>query len=143
MKYLLDTAVWCHLTMDPHLVPARIRDAVEAEAEVGLASVSILEAAILHRIGKLAIKGTLAEFFAAGMARQIRVLELSPAIAVLTNQLPPEFNGDPFDRVVAATAKEFRLVAVTTDPQIRDFGCLEAVEFYPFKPKRRSKDPAA
>jgi len=136
MKYLLDTAVWCHMTMDKHLVPVRLLDLVEAEPEIGLASVSILEAAILHCIGKLSVKGSLADFFAAGLARKIKVIEISAAVAIETNALPDEFHGDPFDRTVAATARAFRLVPITTDAQIRDHAGLDAVEYYPFKPLR-------
>jgi hypothetical protein len=36
MKYLLDTAVWCHLTPDQHLIPRRVRELVTAEPQVGL-----------------------------------------------------------------------------------------------------------
>ena len=138
VRYLLDTAVWCHLTMDQHLVPVRLLELVKNEPEVGLASVSILEAAILHRIGKLSLKGSLADFFAAGLARNTKVLDISAAVALETNALPSEFNGDPFDRTVAATARVFQLVPITTDPQIRDQSGIDPVEYYPFKPHRRS-----
>jgi PIN domain nuclease of toxin-antitoxin system len=138
VKYLLDTAVWCHLTMDQHLVPGRLRELVAAEPEVGLASVSLLEVAILHRIGKLQLEGSLADFFAAGLVRQVQVIELSAAVALETNALPALFNGDPFDRTVAATARVLGLVPITTDAQLRDHAGLVAVEFYPFKPRRRS-----
>ena len=138
MKYLLDTAVWCHLTMDQHLVPRRLRELVAAEGEVGLASVSLLEVAILHRIGKLQLKGSLADFLAAGFVRQVQVIELSAAVALESNALPAAFNGDPFDRTVAASARVLGLVPITTDAQMRDHAGLVPVEYYPFKPGRRS-----
>lgn len=138
VKYLLDTAVWCHLTMDQHLVPGRLRELVAAEPEVGLASVSLLEVAILHRIGKLQLQGSLADFFAAGLVRPVQVMELSAAVALETNALPAAFNGDPFDRTVAATARVLGLVPITTDARLRDHAGLVAVEYYPFKPGRRS-----
>jgi hypothetical protein len=34
----------------------------------------------------------------------VRVLELTPAIAVKTNDLSDDFHGDPFDRTIVATA---------------------------------------
>jgi PIN domain nuclease of toxin-antitoxin system len=142
MKYLLDTAVWCNLTMQPQTVPTRVRELVEAEDCLGLASVSLLEAAILHRLGRLALGGTLADFFASALARNIQVLEVSAAVAAETNALPPEFQGDPFDRTVVATARVLRLVPITTDLHIRDRGGLERVEYYPFKPGRHSEPSA-
>ena len=114
----------------------------EAEEEIGLCSVSILEAAILHRIGKLSLKGSLADFFAVALASKIQVLEISAAVALETDGLPGNFNGDPFDRTVAATARALRLIPVTTDAQIRDRAGLDEVEFYPFKPRLRSARPA-
>ena len=138
MKYLLDTAVWCHLTMDQHLVPGCLRELVAAEPEVGLASVSLLEVAILHRIGKLRLLGSLADFLAAGLVRQVHVTELSAAVALETSALPAGFPGDPFDRTVAATARVLGLVPITTDAQLRDHAGLARVEYYPFKPARRS-----
>ena len=95
-------------------------------------------AVILHRIGKLQLKGSLADFLAAGFVRQVQVIELSAAVALETNALPAAFNGDPFDRTVAATARVLGLVPITTDAQMRDHAGLVAVEYYPFKPGRRS-----
>lgn len=135
MKYLLDTAVWANAVTRPATVPARVRSLIAGEDEVGLCSVSLLEIALLHRLGKFKLSGELREFFEVALAQNVRVLELSPIVAARTNTLPPEFNGDPFDRTFAATAGELGLTAVTTDPQIRDHGRC-AVEFYHFKPER-------
>lgn len=99
-----------------------------AEPEVGLASVSLLEGATLHRIGKLQMQGSLADYFGVGLVRQVHVLELSAAVVLETNALPAAFNGDPFDRTVAATARVLGLVPVTTDAQIRDHAGSVAVE---------------
>ena len=63
------------------------------------------------------------------------VLELTPAIAVKTNDLSENFHGDPFDRTIVATAAALHLKLITTDPAIRD-AQLCAVEYYPFKPAR-------
>ena len=67
------------------------------------------------------------------------VLELTPAIAAGTNELPAGFPGDPFNRTIVATAGLLDLRLITADPAIRDARAC-AVEYYPFKPRRsRSK----
>jgi PIN domain nuclease of toxin-antitoxin system len=133
LKYLLDTAPWINGVTLPDTLPARIRRLMEEGEVKGLCSVSLLEAAILHRLGRLELEGTLPEFFAAGLSADLQLLELTPAIAAKTNDL--DFHGDPFDRTIIATAAILNLTLITTDSAIRDAKeCM--VEFYPFRPSR-------
>src|SRR6266568_1900978 len=135
VRYLLDTAPWINGVTMPETVPVRIRRLVENAEEKGLCSVSLLETAILHRLERLKFEGSLAHFFAAGLSQDLHLLELTPAIAARTNEMPDDFPGDPFDRTIIATAAVLNLTLITTDPAIRDTRAC-AVEFYPFKPRR-------
>lgn len=138
MTYLLDTAPWINAVSVPEVLPQRIRRLLASPETKGLCSVSLLEAAILYRLGRLDIAGTLAEFFAAGLSADLQVLELTPAIAVKTNELGTDFPGDPFDRTLVATAAALNLKLITADPAIRD-AKMCAVEYYPFKPSRSGR----
>jgi len=135
VKYLLDTAPWINAVTLPQTMPGPVRDLVESNGRVGLCSVSLLEAAILHRLGRLQMRAPLAEFFAVALAANLQLLELTPGIAVKTNELPAGFQGDPFDRTIAATAALLNLTLITTDPAIRDAKVC-AVEYYPFRLSR-------
>lgn len=135
MRYLLDTAPWINGVTLPEALPPRIRRLVETDEKKGLCSVSLLETAILHRLGRLKLEGPLEHFFAAGLSADVQLLELTPAIAVRTNELPGDFPGDPFDRTIIATAAILNLTLITTDPAIRDADAC-AVEYYPFKRRR-------
>jgi PIN domain nuclease of toxin-antitoxin system len=135
LKYLLDTAPWINGVTLPQTLPQRIRRLLETGEAKGLCSVSLLEAAILYRLGRLELNGSLAQFFAAGLSADLQLLELTPAIAARTNELSEDFHGDPFDRTIVATAATLNLKLITTDPAIRDAKQC-AVEFYPFKPSR-------
>ncbi|HWF19663.1 MAG TPA: type II toxin-antitoxin system VapC family toxin [Verrucomicrobiae bacterium] len=104
----------------------------------GLCSISLLESAILHRLGRLELTGSLDEFFAAALSADVQVLELTPAIASKTSALPEQFHGDPFDRTIVATAAVLKLTLITADPAIRD-AKLCPVEYYPFRPSRSGK----
>lgn len=135
MRYLLDTAPWINGVTLPATLPVRIRRLVENGDKKGLCSVSLLETAMLHRLGRLKFEGALEHFFAAGLSEDLQLLELTPAIAARTNELPGDFPGDPFDRTIIATAAVLNLTLITTDPAIRDAGAC-AVEYYPFKRSR-------
>ena len=135
MRYLLDTAPWINGVTIPEVFPQRIGRLLASTETKGLCSVSLLEAAILYRLGRLDIDGTLPQFFAAGLSADLQVLELTPAIAVKTNDLSGDFPGDPFDRTIVATAAALNLKLITADPAIRE-AKMCAVEYYPFKPLR-------
>lgn len=138
MKYLLDTAPWINGVTLPETIPSRIQKLVAGSEKKGLCRVSLLEAAILHRLGRLTFEGALTDLFAAGLSEDLELLELTPAIAAKTNELPHDFPGDPFDRTIIATAAIRDMTVITTDPAIRDAAAC-AVEYYPFKPVRSRK----
>ena len=133
VRYLLDTAPWINGVTLPDVFPERIRRLLASTETKGLCSVSLLETAILYRLGRLELEGTLLQLFEAGLSADVRVLELTPAIAVKTTDLSDDFHGDPFDRTIVATAATRNLKLITSDPAIRD-AQLCAVEYYPFKP---------
>lgn len=139
MTYLLDTAPWINGVTVPETLPLRIRRLLGGGEPKGLCSVSLLETAILYRLGRLRLNATLTAFFAAGLSADVQVIELTSAIAVRTNELPGDFPGDPFDRTIVATAAVLDLTLVTADAAIRDAGAC-AVEYYPFT--RRDRVPA-
>jgi PIN domain nuclease of toxin-antitoxin system len=138
MRYLLDTSPWANNVLIPEVIPARIKKFLDGSEAKGLCSVSLLECAIHHRRGRLQLNGALPDFFERGLASDIELLELTPAIAAATNELPGNFPGDPFDRVIAATAKIMNLTLITCDSAIHDARFCK-VEFYPFKPSRRKE----
>ncbi len=135
MTYLLDTAPWINAVVVPRAISGRVLDLLSSAEPKGLCSVSLLEAAILHRLNRLELDGSLAEFFGAGLAQNVKLLELTPEIALKTNQLSDAFHGDPFDRTIVATAAIMGLTLITADPAIRNAKVC-AVEYYPFRPFR-------
>jgi PIN domain nuclease of toxin-antitoxin system len=138
VKYLLDTAPWINAVTMPEVLPTRIRRLLQGGEPKGLCSVSLLEAAILHRLGRLRFEGTLEGFFAVGLSEDLKLFELTPAIALRTNAFREDFQGDPFDRTIAAAAAVLNLTLITTDSAIRDANVC-AVEYYPFKPGRPAR----
>jgi PIN domain nuclease of toxin-antitoxin system len=136
MNYLLDTATWSNSVTFPEVLPEKIRTILANPGEIkGLSSVSLLECAIHHRRGRLEFRGSLRDFFDASFGQDIEVVEITPEIAIATNELPPDFPGDPFDRTIAATARVLNVKLITPDPVIRDAKFCQ-VEYYLFRPSR-------
>jgi PIN domain nuclease of toxin-antitoxin system len=77
VKYLLDTAPWINGITLPDAIPPRIRRLLGANEKKGLCRISLLETAILHRLGRLAFEGTLPDLFAAGLSDDVELLDLT------------------------------------------------------------------
>ena len=138
MTHLLDTATWINGVTMPQVLSARIQRLIDGTGPVGLCTVSLLETTILSRLGRLELAMSLQEFFAAGLAEDVELLEITPTVAAKTNDLPEDFQGDPFDRTIVATAAVLGLTLITADVALRDTDACE-VEYYPFKPSRRRR----
>jgi PIN domain nuclease of toxin-antitoxin system len=138
VSYLLDTSPWINAVTLPHVLPSRIRRILEVEDVCYLCSVSLLEAAILYRLGRLRLNVPLSQFLAVALTEDLQILEITPGIAAATNDLPKDFPGDPFDRTIVATATMLNLTLITADPAIRDAKACP-VEYYPFKSARSGR----
>ncbi len=138
VRYLLDTAVWLNSFLVPGILPSGIRRLLAAQDHKLVCTISLLETAILHRLGRIQVNGPLADFLKSAVAEDVELVELTPAIAAATNDLPRNFQGDPFDRTIAASAKVLGLTLITPDERIRDSGVCQ-VEFYRFKLSRLGK----
>ena len=124
---LLDTHVWIWLMNgDPALRGSPAVPAIEQaarEVRVGVAAISVWEVGMLEAKGRtilpmdgmLWIENALA-------APGVRLIPLSPDIAIQSTRLPGAFHGDPADRMLVATARCRGCLLVTRDQRILDYG---------------------
>lgn len=125
---LLDThvALWW-LADDPRLTP-RLREHVEAAAAVHVSSASTWEVAIKTAIGKLELSLENGESFPSVCASQgFSLAAVSHDDAWAVRDLPAS-RADPFDRLIAATARRRGWTVVSADPV---FGELAVSVFGP------------
>lgn len=109
------------------LSKAALRAFVDAEAGIGFIYVPVmvlLETAILERSGKIKLDGgflrwTETLFKNSGFG----IAPLEPMI--INSAVGYNFNGDPFDKVIAATAAELSLPLITKDAAITDSKLIE------------------
>ena len=119
--------LWFTLNKRGSLSKAALRAFVDAEAGTGFIYVPamvLLDTAILEQSGKIKLDGgflrwTETLFKNSGFG----IAPLEPAI--INSAVGYNFNDDPFDKVIAATAAELSLPLITKDIAITDSKLIE------------------
>lgn len=119
MKLLLDTHIWLWSLNNPEKLARAVRRQVEnPKNELYLSPVSIWEADVLVRRGRVRLKQSFADWLAQVLANvPLREAPFNFAVATAASRLRlPE--GDPGDLFLAATALVFDLTLTTADSQL-------------------------
>ncbi len=128
---LVDTHALVMLALKPEGLSkgaARAIARAETGAGMAIASITLWEIALLIDRGRLRVNRSTESFLKMVLQRpKIAVLDLSPEIAALAFQFPPDFPGDPADRIIAATARAHGLPLVTKDRHLQDCPLLRTI----------------
>jgi PIN domain nuclease of toxin-antitoxin system len=116
MKFLLDTHIWIWSVLEPQRLTRRVAAQLDnSQNEIWLSPVSIWEAMLIHRKGRLKV----AEGFTTWLTRALTITSFHEAPftfdvaqALSTINLP---HADPADLFLAGSAKAFGLTLVTSD----------------------------
>ena len=127
---LLDTHVWwwC-LTEVQNLSEAALASIGRAKTdERCIASISIWELAMMAARKKIELRIPAPQWLSRAIGETgIRVIELSPDVAVDACNLPGDFHKDPTDRIIVATARVHNLTLLTKDQKILDYPQVNAL----------------
>lgn len=118
---LLDTHVLIWLASEPSKLSRKASEAIRgASAETGIAisAITLWELAWLATHDRLNITGT-TEAFVEQIVSRTAIRPITAKIAVLANQLPTNYPGDPCDRLIGATALAEGIALITKDSKIR------------------------
>jgi PIN domain nuclease of toxin-antitoxin system len=118
---LLDTHIWVWwVDGSPQLTPGQ-RQHIEANESSGLGvSVSSCwEVCKLVELNRLLLRQSVADWINQALAYPgIRLLDLTPRIAIESTQLPGSFHRDPADQIIVATARIRRCPLLTAGARI-------------------------
>jgi len=128
---ILDTHIWTWWVHgDERLTKAQEKVITANETDViGVSAISCWEIAKLVEYGRLELPCSLEEWFEQALGYPgIRLLELTPEIAIESTQLPGEFHRDPADQIIVATARVLGCSLVTSDDKILKYPHVTTVD---------------
>lgn len=128
---LLDTHIWVWYLNESDRLTKRQRQILAARKaeELGVSVISCWEIAKLVELGRLELDRPVQEWVAqALMTPEIRLIELTPQIAVASSQLPGSFHRDPADQIIVATARLYDVEVFTVDRRIRAYEHVRTVK---------------
>jgi PIN domain nuclease of toxin-antitoxin system len=119
---LLDTHVWLWWISAPAKLTGAARSAVDGADQIGIASISAWEVAMLELRDRVSLDREVGRWVRQALAQpRVRELPLTAAVAVAAALLERDgFPGDPADRIIYATARETRSPLVTRDERLRE-----------------------
>jgi PIN domain nuclease of toxin-antitoxin system len=95
---------------------------------IGISAISCWEVAKLVERGRLELPCSVREWFEQALAYPgIRILELTPEIAIASTQLPGEFHRDPADQIIVATARINDCPLITSDEKILSYPHVKTI----------------
>lgn len=127
---VLDTHIWIWWVHgDARINPTQAAVVEEAESDtVGISAISCWEVAKLVERGRLELYRPLEEWLRLALDYPgVRLVELSPEIAVASTRLPGDFHRDPADQIIVATARLNDCPLVTSDEKIAAYEYVETV----------------
>ena len=124
---VVDTHAWFWWVIESPNLSAPAAAALAAGDEVGVSPVSCWELETLVEKGRLRLDRDVGTWIRDALSKPtIRVVELTPEIAVTAARLP-RFHGDPADRMIAATAQAMDCGVVTKDRKLRAYQPLRSI----------------
>lgn len=123
MPLLLDTHVWIWAMQQKesemsHRVSAML-DLASDQGLILVSAISLWEVSMLAGKGRVELSAEPLTWIEEAMtAPGMRLIELTPRIAVGSTRLPGKPHGDPADRILMATARDIGARLVTRDRQI-------------------------
>ena len=116
---LRDTCAWLDAFTAPELLKPSVRKLLAGEERVYVSAISLIEVARKEAKGELVFEMPLAKWFQLALpVKRIRVLEITPEIAIDATRLPGWEHMDPGDQIVVATARMHGFKVLTSDAKI-------------------------
>jgi PIN domain nuclease of toxin-antitoxin system len=125
LKYLLDTHAFLWAATDEDRLSIKATRAIHTTPfeQLAISDVSLQEIGLLLHVGRISFHGSPATVLG-HLLNYVSVLPITLEIALSAPDLALP-HGDQFDRIIAATAKVYRLPLITKDANIADSALIE------------------
>ena len=125
---MLDTHAWIFLVDDPKRLGKSARHAIARAERIGLAAMSLWELAMLVEKKRLSLDQEVLAWMQAALGDpRIELLPLTPEVVSTAHLLRGVLDGDPGDRIIAATALVEGATLATRDLRMTASGVVSVV----------------
>lgn len=125
-KIILDTHILLWLVSGHQKLTPRLKKIIlhaELENDILLSPISIWEIGMLEAKGRIKLEKNCYDWIEDIIDHSAIVLApITPKIAIDSSRLMGEFHGDPADRIIIATAIDYRANLITADEKIIAYG---------------------
>ena len=123
---ILDTHVWLWVVQGVrHELSVEAVAGIDVAGRTGellISAISVWEVAMLEAKGRISLSRSVDDWVRAALrAPGVRLLELTPEIAIESTRLPGVAHGDPADRILIASARVVGGRLATRDRSILDY----------------------
>ena len=118
---LLDSHIWVWWVGGSASLTAKQQQHLQTNEPTGLgvSAISCWEVANLVELGRLAFSLPVKDWMKQALAYPgIRLLDLTPEVAVESTQLPHPFHKDPADQIIVASARVHGIPLLTADARL-------------------------
>lgn len=126
---ILDTHAWFYWVNDStNELSKQALKAIENNSTLGISIISCWEIAMLVAKERIKLNVDIQYWIDEALKYPgIKLLEITPKIAVLSTRLPGNYHGDPADRFIAATCMENNCSLVSKDKKIKSWGNIKVI----------------
>ena len=125
---VIDTHVWVWWQADPKRLSKRAARALKNAKSIGIPAICLWEFSMLVQRDRIRIDRSALEWLNDALdVPGVRIVELTPSVAVQSTRLPWTFHNDPADRLIVATALNEGAPLISADQKFVDIPGLELI----------------
>ncbi|MFO8038917.1 MAG: type II toxin-antitoxin system VapC family toxin [Sodalinema sp.] len=125
---ILDTHAWIWWISESEKLSQKAQNSIQTSNFIGIPAISCWEIAMLVSKQRLELSMDVQAWINLALQRpRLKLLPLTPEIAVLSTRLPGNFHGDPADRLIVATSLVYDASLISKDEKIRIWPYLDVI----------------
>jgi PIN domain nuclease of toxin-antitoxin system len=125
---VLDTHAWIWWIDDSSRLSREVRDRIDAEDDVRVCGISLLEIATAVALGRLTLRPSAQQWIEIAQSpSQLRVEPLTGPLCLESVQLPGTIHRDPADRLIVALSRQLNAPLVTADTKLLAYSHVSSI----------------